>query len=96
MSLLPDVGIFSDEEESVEERIVPYNEWHNNCYACGKFITEDVEERGQFVVHREEDKNHTAAVGLCSKCTRQFSTLIEHWEKFETTFDVRESEEHND
>lgn len=94
MSILS--GVFGDDEKEVRERIVPYDEWHNECYACGRIITEDEEKRGQFVVHREEDKEHTAAVGLCPKCTRHFSTLIEQWKKFEPTFDIRTREVFND
>lgn len=83
----------SGEEEVDECKIVPYNEWHEECYACDRNIEQTSNNRGQFVVHRYESTEHTAAVGLCAKCTRHFSTLIENWEQFEPTMDVRVEEQ---
>ena len=83
-------GSSDDDKEKVNDcKIVPYDEWHEDCYACGRNIEHSSKKRGQFVVHRDEATEHTAAVGLCEKCTRHFSTLIEQWEKFEPTMDTR-------
>jgi hypothetical protein len=84
--------LLATEDEQFEKKIVPYDEWHDSCYACGRDISPSLQERGQFVLHKEESVEHTAAVGLCDKCTRHFSTLIEQWEQFEPMFDKRTNE----
>ncbi len=87
------IGSEDDDEEEVDNcKIVPYDEWHEECYACGRNIKHTSTNRGQFVVHRDESTEHTAAVGLCGKCTRHMSTLIEMWEEVEPTIDVRVEE----
>ena len=68
------------------EEIIPYNDWPNDCYGCGNTLGE---KRGQFVVQTGEESNNIKAVGLCKKCTRTHSTLLDYSEKFNKLYDMR-------
>lgn len=59
------------------ERIVPYDQWPDKCYVCGKDIDSDMELRGQFVIHKGESEAETRAVPLCEECTWTYTTLTE-------------------
>lgn len=86
--------------ELTESGIIPYDNWHDNCYACGTDMEKTRSEesiqfqtRGQFVIHRGNSAEQTAAVGLCQKCTRHMGTIIENWDEFEPAVDVRKRED---
>jgi hypothetical protein len=68
------------------EKMVPYNEWPNECYACGQPLGSV---RGQLVVHKGDNANSLKAVGLCETCTRTHSTLLDYSDEMEEIFDSR-------
>lgn len=71
------------------EKIVPYEQWPEQCYSCGDEIPESMEYRGQYVVHKGEDAAKTKAVGLCEECTWTYSTLVDNHERFIDPLDCR-------
>lgn len=111
MSMLGGVSNPFSSSESVSDgemdnrKIVPYDDWPTFCYACSSNIEQTSDssnmfcnERGQFVVHRGESPEETVGVGLCSECTVQFMTIIDHWDEFKPAFNSaeQEDEEKND
>jgi hypothetical protein len=96
MSLLSFLNNYRLREDDVDKReIIGDREFPERCYACGENIEQmsnsGANTKGQFVVHREDSKMvkaiyDTASVGLCSNCTEQVGTIIDHWKAFEPVF----------
>jgi len=61
----------------VEKEVVPYQSWPDTCYACNKEITESMEKRSQFAVHKGESLDEVKSVPLCDECTWTYSTMID-------------------
>lgn len=74
----------------VETEIVPYNSWPDKCYICDDEVEEDMEIRGQFVVHKGESESQTKAVPLCEECTWTHSTLIDNHDMLVGIYDERQ------
>lgn len=88
-----DTTVRSDSPIQVEketETIVPYEDWPTECYGCGESITDDMDVRGQFVVHKGESVANTKAVGLCDECTWTGSTVVDNMYQFTEPFDGRD------
>lgn len=96
MSLLSFLNDYRSSEDDVDKReIMGDREFPERCYACGENVEQmsnsGANVKGQFVVHREDsmmvrDIYDTASVGLCSNCTEQLGTIIDHWKEFEPVF----------
>lgn len=76
-------------ETEVKEKIIPYDSWPDDCYTCGEDIDENMEYRGQFVVHKGESDIKTKAVPLCEECMWTHSTLIDNHDRLVETYDGR-------
>ena len=75
---------------NTEKEIIPYENWPDSCVACGKEIPDSMELRGQFCVHRDESVADTKAGGLCSECTRTYSTLVDNHTQLLDIYDKSE------
>lgn len=76
-------------DKVVESEIIPYDQWPNECYVCGDEIPDDMEYRGQFVIHKGESEAKTKAAPLCESCTWTYSTLMDNHEALVGAYDRR-------
>ncbi len=63
------------------EKLVPYDQWPDQCYVCNSDIDGDMKVRGQFVVHKGQSEAETKAAPLCEECTWTYTTLAEYDEQ---------------
>jgi len=87
----PDIDhVMSDNSPVVETELVPYDKWPDECYVCRDDIPDDMEIRGQFVIHKGESEAETKAVPLCEECTWTHSTLIDNHDHLVGIYDERQ------
>lgn len=79
----------SDSTPVVETELVPYDKWPDECYVCRDDIPNDMEIRGQFVIHKGESEAETKAVPLCEECTWTHSTLVDNHDTLVKIYDER-------
>lgn len=77
---------------SSEDNIIPYDAWPDECFACSTEIDDDMDIRGQFVVHKGDSVAQTKAVPLCEECTWTYSTLVDNSEPITEICDDRRVE----
>lgn len=82
--------VTSDSSPVVETELVPYSKWPDECYACLNEIPDDMEIRGQFVIHKGESESQTKAVPLCESCTWTYSTLVDNHDTLVEIYDERD------
>ena len=86
----PDLkNVTSNNDPIVETEIIPYDQWPDECYVCHDDIPDDMEIRGQFVIHKGESESRTKAVPLCESCTWTHSTLVDNHDTLVEIYDER-------
>lgn len=69
-----------------EKELVPYDDWPNDCYACGSELGQV---RAQFVVQKGESVNKLKAVGVCDACARTHSALLDYSDRLDKIYNMR-------
>lgn len=82
--------VTSNNDPIVETEIIPYDQWPDKCYVCHDDIPDDMEIRGQFVIHKGESESRTKAVPLCESCTWTHSTLVDNHDTLVEIYDERD------
>lgn len=69
----------------IVEKTVPYENWPDDCYSCGDKLQST---RGQLAIQKSDDKHDIKAVGLCEKCTRTHSTMLDYSSQFQDIYNM--------
>lgn len=87
----PDMDhVIDNSDPVVETEIVPYDKWPNECYVCRSDIPDDMDIRGQFVIHKGESQSKTKAIPMCEECTWTHSTLVDNHDTLVGIYDERQ------